>query len=82
MSTQRNILAAILIFGIFMLIPKYMEMVGVIPDEASNDDAGSQTVSQKEPQVDIYSAAPAVSEKKNPSFFGGFRSFNNYNPTV
>ena len=29
MSTQRNILAALLIFGIFMLIPQYMEMVGL-----------------------------------------------------
>tara|TARA_A100001011_G_scaffold395629_1_gene491204 strand:- start:336 stop:2072 length:1737 start_codon:yes stop_codon:yes gene_type:complete len=64
MSTQRNILAAILIFGIFMLIPQYMEMVGVIPEEVSIDDAGPQTVSQKEPQTDIYSAVPVDSEKK------------------
>jgi len=30
-STQRNILAALLIFGVFILIPKYLEMVGVQP---------------------------------------------------
>jgi len=29
MSTRRNILAALLIFGIFLLIPRYLEMVGV-----------------------------------------------------
>jgi len=35
MSTQRNILAALLIFGIFMLIPKYLEMLGL----NSSDDS-------------------------------------------
>ena len=29
MSTKRNILAALLIFCIFMLIPQYLKMVGV-----------------------------------------------------
>lgn len=32
MSAKRNILAAFLIFGIFLLIPKYLEMVGVAPE--------------------------------------------------
>ena len=32
MSAKRNILAAFLIFGIFLLIPKYLEMVGVSPE--------------------------------------------------
>ena len=32
MSVKRNLLAALLIFGIFLLIPKYLEMVGVSPE--------------------------------------------------
>ena len=35
MSTQRNILAALLIFGIFMLIPRYLEILGL----NSSDDS-------------------------------------------
>ena len=46
MSTQRNILAAILIFGIFMLIPQYMEMIGVVPEMEYDDGNGSQTARQ------------------------------------
>ena len=65
MSTQRNILAAILIFGIFMLIPQYMEMIGVVPEMEYDDGNGSQKVSQTGPQVDTYSATPSVPEKNH-----------------
>ncbi len=65
MSTQRNILAAILIFGIFMLIPQYMEMIGVVPEMEYNNDTGVQIVNQEEPQLDTYSAAPDISEKNH-----------------
>ncbi len=65
MSTQRNILAAILIFGIFMLIPQYMEMIGVVPEMEYDDGNGSQIVSQTGPQVDTYSATPSVPEKNH-----------------
>ena len=64
MSTQRNILAAILIFGIFMLIPQYMEMIGVVPEMEYDDGNGSQTVSQTWAQVDTYGATPSVPKKK------------------
>ena len=65
MSTQRNILAAILIFGIFMLIPQYMEMVGVIPEEEYDSGAGAQTTSQEGSQLDAYNAPPVVPEKNS-----------------
>ena len=65
MSTQRNILAAILIFGIFMLIPQYMEMIGVVPEMEYDDGNGSQAARQTGPQVDTYSATPSVPEKNH-----------------
>ena len=65
MSTQRNILAAILIFGIFMLIPQYMEMIGVIPEVEYDDGAGAQTVSQTGPLVDTNSTTPILPEKNH-----------------
>tara|TARA_Y100001935_G_scaffold228099_1_gene206804 strand:- start:644 stop:2380 length:1737 start_codon:yes stop_codon:yes gene_type:complete len=65
MSTQRNILAAILIFGIFMLIPQYMEMIGVVPEIEYDDGAGTQMVSQAGPQVDSYNATPSIPEKNH-----------------
>jgi len=55
MSTQRNILAAILIFGIFMLIPQYLEMVGV---EVSDQYDSAETISQNEPKLETLSAEP------------------------
>jgi YidC/Oxa1 family membrane protein insertase len=36
--TQRNILAALLIFGVFILIPKYLEVVGVEPSPDSQNE--------------------------------------------
>ena len=57
MSTQRNILAAILIFGIFMLIPQYMEMIGLTPEEEYVDDTAPK-ISQNDTKLSIYSDAP------------------------
>ena len=63
MSTQRNILAAILIFGIFMLIPQYMEMVGVIPEENSVGVVSPKPTGEEKPLLDIYGSAPVALEK-------------------
>ena len=71
MSTQRNILAAILIFGIFMLIPQYMKMIGVVPEVEYDGGADTQTVDKAEPQLDIYSAAPDIPEKNHLNSSGG-----------
>ena len=65
MSTQRNILAAILIFGIFMLIPQYMELVGLLPDEEFVGFVDAQTTSEDKRQLEIDSSPPVLAKKNS-----------------
>ena len=48
-----------------MLIPQYMEMIGVVPEMEYDDGNGSQAARQTGPQVDTYSATPSVPEKNH-----------------
>jgi len=60
-STQRNILAALLVFGVFILIPKYLEMVGVQPTlenqnkiQKEDNSKDNSPLSVNEPDVPAY----------------------------
>ena len=56
MGATRNILAAILMFLIFLMIPGYLELIGLEPDNNSENSATPQTI-----DVEVGNNEPVVS---------------------